>query len=157
RLLDFLRQDFPVLARVLGDETFYELAADYVQAHPPENPNPRYAGERMTEYLRDRASASSPEDAARPPWLPDLASFEWAMVDVFDAEDSPVLSLAALQTRPPETWSALPLRFVPALRALDLAFNVHEPWIAAHERNDDASKIAPPIAEPTRILVWRHD
>jgi hypothetical protein len=79
RLLDVLRDDFPLVLAVIGDEAFCSLAGRYLARHPSEHPSVRYVGRRFTDFVA--------ADETVPPFLADLARLEWARVDVFDALD----------------------------------------------------------------------
>ena len=81
RLAEFLRNDYPALYAILGDEFFDELAAAYRDAKPSHHPNARWFGEALPDFL------SSALPWCQSPALADLAAFERALTDAFDAED----------------------------------------------------------------------
>ena len=128
RLLDALREDFPKLEAVVGEGAFRALVADFLEAAPPASPSLRDLGAALPAFL-----AAHPLGAERP-WLHGLAALEWARVDVFDRADAEVLTLEALQTRPPERFAGLPLAAVPALALVDVDAGVEEDLAAARAR-----------------------
>ena len=149
RLRAALAKDFPDLARALGEDAFHDLVRVYLMIHPPHRPSIREAGASLTGFLRD-------DDVAAPfrrhlPCAPDLAAFEWAQTEVFDAADTEPLSRQTLATLPPEAWPDLRFAPVPALRLLSLEHPVHE-------LSDDAQH-AEAMAlrrRSTLLCVWRH-
>ncbi len=153
RLLDVLRTDYPVVARMLGEVHFHNLATDYLLAHPPSHFSLRYAGEPLARFLEDH-----PLTAERP-WLPDLARFEWALVDAFDAPDSDTASVEDLAGVAPEDWPGLRFGAVPSARVLDLRFAVLPTWTSGHDESppDDQELPERPEALPQAIRVWRRN
>jgi hypothetical protein len=143
RLRDLVRDELPKLAAVLGDGAFHDLMVDYLRACPPEHPSVAQVGARLPSFLLE----AEPER----PWLATLAALERARTEVFDAADAETVSLEALRARPKETFAALRLELVPALRLLPVRAAVHEVW-----RQIEAGQPwqAPPLVDGT-LLVWR--
>ena len=161
RLVDVLREDYPRVAAILGDEDFAALACRYLTRHPSTNPSVRHVGRRFADWITGEASVA--------PHLADLARLEWARVEVFDAADAEPLRLADLESLPPDEWPALRLQLIPACLVLESAWPVHEIWASADPeahadapaddgaRADGAAEPAPQAwtREPTVIRVWR--
>jgi hypothetical protein len=146
RILGALKDDFGALAAALGDAGTNDLALAYLIAHPPQHASLRHVGDRLADYLTSDPRADFFRQ--RWPWCGDLARFESALLDAFDAEDAPVLTRAQLAALAPEQWASLVLRVQPCARVLRLAWNV-APMTETHE--------APPAPEPSSVLVWRRD
>lgn len=146
RVLDFVREDYPVLAHTLGEDAFRALCADFLQAHPSPSPLARDAGAALPAFLPGWLAAHD-----EPAWLTDLARLEWARADLVDgAPDARPLTLGEVQALAQATGdlSALPLRLVPTARLLTLAHRVDEVWRASGEAPS-------PPPEPTAMLIWR--
>lgn len=122
RLRDCLAEDFPHLAAVLGGARFHNLVTDYLLAHPPSHPSLRWLGRNLPDFLAGHALAGEF------PFASDLARLEWARVDVFDEEDTLVLTRAAWTATPVERFESQPLVPVPALRLLALDHGVAPLW-----------------------------
>jgi hypothetical protein len=150
RLLDVLREDYPKLAAQLGEPRFRELTARFVAAVAPP-PALRHLGRRLPTFLEGAEAQGLPGWRA---WLPDLARLEWARADVFDRRDVRPLALDEVQAQAaqPGGLDHLPLRGVPALDLVPVAFAVEERWRAL-ERGDELPAAVP--AAPGRLLVWR--
>ncbi len=136
----------------MGADAFHDLITDYLVVHPPTCFSLRFAGEHLPVFLASDPDASACRAAF--PWSADLAALEWALVEVFDAPDAPVLAREALAKVPPEAWGGLRFALTPALRTLDLA------WPAQRIRKAyDAGKGAVPLIHRARarLLVWRRE
>ncbi len=154
RILDVLHADYPKLRTVLGDDTFHNLAIDYLAAHPSRHPSLRFVGAAMPRFLADRDSP-----ARERPWLADLAALEWARVDVFDRADTAPLSRETLAAMPPDDFPAIRLAPIAAFELVPATWAVELPWRALEAR--DADEGATPEPEPPRaapghaLVVWR--
>ena len=146
RLLDVLRQDFPALVKLVGDDPFHDLVTGYLLAHPSDNPSLRWVGRHLPDHLIGHALA------ARFPCAPALARLEWARGEAFDVADAPIATLADVTAATPEAWSAMRLRMQPSMRVIDLDHAVLPLWLAL-ERGSEALPEA--TVEVTPVVVWR--
>jgi len=153
RLKSALADDFPALAQALGEPAWGALVRAYLQARPPSRPSLRDAGASLPEFLA--ADPAAAEARRRAPFAPDLARFEWALVEAFDAADAPALARDALAGVAPERWAELRFAFPPALALLALAWPA-ERLRAAHDRGEEPPAL-PSEPEPTQVCVWRAD
>jgi Putative DNA-binding domain len=136
RIVDALREDFPKLAALLGDEPFADLVRDYLGEHPSVEPSIRHVGGALPAYVAAR----------QPGWLADVARLEWARLEVFDAPDETPLSTAALLDVPAEDWPGLRFTLVPAFAQLVAGWPVHRLWSGG----------SPPFAPArTALRIWR--
>jgi hypothetical protein len=145
RQVDCLREDFPKLAAVLGDEAFFALADAYLRAHPSRHHSLAKLGRYLPTFLGEHAQPRSD--------LRDLAALEWARVEVFDEQDIEVAGDEALSRLAADPNQAL--RFVPALRRLHLPHAVFELWQEI-ERGSPAS-LPRAVSAGTNVVVWRKD
>jgi hypothetical protein len=152
RILGALKGDYGALATQLGDAGMNDLALAYLIAHPPRHASLRYAGSHLADYLERDPRA---EFFRRHwPWCADLARFETALLDAFDAADAPVLSRAQLAALPSGRWPTLRLRLQASARIVNLGWDV-APLREAHELNESIP--APTAPESNVHLVWRRD
>ena len=107
RILGVLSSDFPALRAALGPDLFHDLVTSYLLVEPSRHPSIRYAGLHLADFLSNHEAISGLR--GRAPWSGDLAAFEWARNDVFDAPDRPVLEARELGSLSPEDFAALPL------------------------------------------------
>lgn len=146
RLLDCVKDDFPKVVSLIGEEDFHDLITDYLVAHPPRNPSVRYAGDRLPRFLA--------EHPLRKRWgfIHDLAAIEWAHVEVFDAADEALLDPSQLGGVAPEDWPALRFHTIDALQLVDLAHPAQVAWLAIEKAETVPDELPP---QPTPLVVWR--
>lgn len=157
RLAECLADDYPVLAEVLGAESFEDLCLAYVDRHPSSSPNLNFFGRHMERFCRESQPLGATHDAA---FLSELAALEWALVESIHAEASEPLDAARLQALRPEEWSGV--RFVPSgsVALLKFQFPVNAYYQA--RRTGGAPDAPDPGASATAVYrkgltVWRMD
>jgi hypothetical protein len=161
RLAEFLSKDYPVLRNALGDEDFGALVEAYIEAMPSPHRNARWYGQRLPEFMRETD-----------PWRRrrrsiDLALFERALADAFDAADANILDLDAVALVAAEDWPSLHFAFHPSVVVLALAHGTVANYAAAFDEEAFLPFPAnleqdPDFAEHTlpdeeAILVWRKE
>ncbi len=144
RQVDGLREDFPKLAEVLGDEGFYALCEAYVREHPSEHHDLAHLGHRLAEFVRARPDLGRPD-------LGDLAALEWARAEVFFEAPAKPIGRDALASLDPEEFASARLGLVRALRILRLDHNVLGLW----RQLEDGAEPESPEPKPTVLAVWR--
>ena len=149
RLVEALRNDHPHLHGYLGDEMFDEMGAAYVAAKPSQHPNMRWFSQGLPEFLR------TTEPYRDYPAIGDLAAFEKALNDTFDAADGPVIGLEDVAAFPPEQWNDLKFQSHPSSIRLDLSTNAVAIWSAL--RNEETPPDVEALDEPNHVLVWRQE
>ena len=147
RLTEALRNNFPVLHRVLGDDGFGELAVAYMQAHPSLRPSIRWFGDGLVEYMSDLP------DTVPHPSLVDLARMEWSLGLSFDSTDAAVLTPADLLCVAPQDWPSLCFEAHPSVALLALEWAVEPAWRAV--TNDETAEVDAPEPSLHTLLVWR--
>jgi hypothetical protein len=160
RLLECLLDDYPVLAAMLGEEQFASLCRAYVDRHPSASPNLNGFGKHMAAFCREANVAGMPGCDAFTPgsslraFASELATLEWALVEVLHAETAPPLDVAALQAMPPEAWARARFIRSDALRLFRFEYPVNAVFIA--NRIDD---VVPelPGPSPNAVAVYRKD
>lgn len=118
RVLDSLKDDFPGLNALLGDQAFEELCVSYLGEHRSASFTLRNLGSSLPEFIK-RKKHPGPRR-----WKVcfDMAAFEWAQVIAFDAEEIKPVGLSDLAADP----LALELCLQPYISLLQLDYNVDE-------------------------------
>jgi hypothetical protein len=147
RIRDCVKEDFPAVARVVGEACFHNLITDYLLAHPPTHFSLRYAGQHLTAF------AARHPLAERWPYLSALAALEWAILEAFDAADAEPITAAALAGVPEGRWPDLRFDVTPSLQLLSLHWPVHTLW----QRVQQQGALGELEPEPTFVRVWRRD
>lgn len=153
RHVGVLRDDFAAVAHLLGDDAFDALARRYLEAHPPESSSLRDLGHALPAFVTREAPYAG--DLL----LEDLARFEWAFVEAFDAADAPPLDAGALAAIPEHAWEDARVIMHPAVRLLALRTPAHRYRTearASSSRSPDAAPRPPFVDDgPAWIVVRR--
>ncbi|HEX5271628.1 MAG TPA: DNA-binding domain-containing protein [Gemmataceae bacterium] len=141
RLLDCVRESYPVLFHALGEDAFGAFALDYLQKYPSRSYTLNDLGANFPRYLRESRPADE-EGAAGPSWpdfVIDLATLEWTYNEVFDGpgvEGRRLVRPGHLRKIDPARWPAARLVPVPCLRLLALRYPVHEYYTAVRRKKE---------------------
>lgn len=149
RLLEALDGDFVALKAHVGPERFEEIARAYIEMRPSDHFSLRYYGRHLSCFLAETAPYRDE------PLLSELARFDWALTDSFDAADSPVAGVSDMAAIAPNDWPRLIFGPHASVQRLNLEWNAPVIWKAA-DKNE--SLPAPEKAEfPVGWVVWRQD
>ena len=145
RQVEALKEDFPKLAALLGDDGFTHLVDAYVHTYPSDHPSLGRLGRKLAQFLAEhRADGSRPD-------LADLAALEWARAEVFVELDAPLAPASVFAGLPPDQFATARFHLVPAIRVLSFAHDAMELWRAI-EQGDPAPEPTPGLQH---ALVWR--
>lgn len=153
RLLEVAQSDYPGLRRALGDRALHDLLTSYLLAAPPRHYSLRHAGDRLPAFVAGSPAAARVRE--RFPFAADLARFERALTDAFDAGDEPLASRDDLAGLAPERFAELPLRLAPGVQRLSLEHAVHELSREPLETEQPDPSGATAARADTELLVWR--
>jgi uncharacterized protein len=140
-----LAGNFPVIRKTLGDDRWQALVRDFHARHRARTPLFPEIGREFIAFVERRAS----EDADDPPWLPELAHYEWVelALQISDAAVPPHKPAdEGGRTPPQDLLDGIP---VVSPQAWPLAYR----W-PVHRIGPDHQPTAPPDA-PTLLLVRR--
>jgi len=147
RMVEALETDYPAIRYALGEEAFLELVRAYVARYPSRSYTLNRLGDRLPQFFLDEPDR--PDSA----FLHDLARAELAITEVFDEQESPVLSAEALRDVTETGWPAVRLRPIRAFRLLALRHPVRG--------HLEAAKHGRPVPRPRRrasfVAVYRRD
>lgn len=146
RLIDILKADFITLCILLGDKPFEKIAMEYIDSFPSHYFTVRYFGSHFIDFLKKHPLSK------KKPFITDMATFEWALVNIADTIDAPIVSLHDLTVFPQEEWGRLQFSEHPSLQLITLNSNVPAIWQANAEK-----KKLPKLkyTEQTRWRLWR--
>jgi hypothetical protein len=142
RLVAALREDYPLLARLLGDEEFFSLGAAYARGHPSRHPSLARLGADLPSFLREQKTSRAD--------LADLAALEWARAEAFVAANEEPLGEEALRSLGEDAAGAR-FSLVPSVRLLSLPHDVGGLWADL----DASLAPQPPRPGPASLVVWR--
>jgi hypothetical protein len=158
RLVECLDDDYPILARTLGGDAFEQLAHQYIERFPSRSPSLNAFGRRLPELCR---VAELGEHAGSRSFLAELASLEWALVEIVHAKEPPPFDLAALKAIPVERWGTARLVRSEAVRLLHFEHPVNAYYQACRTK-DELPHIPSPSPSATAVYrrswrLWRMD
>ncbi len=141
-LVAALAARYPVLGRLLGSETFADLARAFLVVDRPRTALLLDWGESLAGFVETHS------DLAEWPWLADVARLESAWNDAHHAAEAEPLRLADLTGLAPADLAAARLRLHPSLRLLASPWSIGALWAAGGEAEGVA-------AEEERMMVLR--
>jgi hypothetical protein len=150
RLIDCLREEYPVLKAALGEEVFDSFAVEYLLRFPSRSYTLFELGKHFPQFLRDTRPPGVGPEPAWPDFLIDLATLERTFNEVFDGpgtEGRPTLDRAAVAAAPPDRLPEVRLVPAPCLRVLSLKYPV-QAYHTAVRQNE-----GPPFPEPADTFL----
>jgi len=125
-LIEVLREAYPAVHRLVGDEYFSALAKLFIQAHPPQSPVMLDYGAAFPPYL------AAFEPLAGLPYLADVARIERAWLEAYHAADVASTPCEALTSTlgavAPERAGELHLELHPSVRIVRSAWPALTIW-----------------------------
>jgi hypothetical protein len=145
RLYEFLSQAFPALLKLAGDDAFAEIAQSYIEDNPSTHRNARYFASDLAAHMRQ--IKTFPRD-----WC-EMAEFEQALEDAFDAEDAEAVTAADLATAAKRGVETLHFSLAPSIKLLRFFHNTTALWwaLTTDEERPEAEEFV--AAKP--VLVFR--
>jgi hypothetical protein len=149
RLIESLREYYPVLHQILGDEDFEALGAAFVRVHPSVHRSIRWYGAELADFLRVEPPF------AEQPIFEEIARFEWRLAQSFDSADAKVLDRTALAAIAPGEWADLTFTFHPSLQRISFGWNTVAVWKAVSR--DEAPPAPERSADTVPWIIWRRN
>lgn len=146
RLREVLGLDHAALASLLGEDAWIAMADAYIRAHPSRHASLRRFGDELPGFLR------SHQPWTGRPLLAEMAAFERALLDSFDAADAAPAAWQDLLEMPPTRWAGMRPALVPSLARQTLATPAVECWRALKR-----GEAVPTMASAMRSdwAIWR--
>lgn len=154
RHFEALREDFPGLRALIGDEAWEALMTAYLNARPPRHPSLRDLAEELPAFAASwEGFPADRRDAAI-----EMIRYERALVEVFDGPEPAALDAQKLGAMPPEAWDTARVMLAPLLVLLRFAHPVHRWRLAAMEAIEAGASMPPsPPREPVGLALFRRD
>jgi hypothetical protein len=146
--LGALLSAYPVVARIVGEAFFAEVAQQYGAAEPPANGDLNRHGATLAGFLEAYPHAASM------PWLADVARLEWAWHESLHAADAPAFDFERLAAVPEDEQPHLVLTLHPSVRLVRSAWPVYAIWEANQPERDGTPDRE---AGADDVLVWREE
>ncbi len=147
-LVGALRDCFPVVCQLVGEDCFQQAARGYIRAHPSRCGYLQRFGAEFPAWLADLESMRALA------YLVDVARLEWARQEVYHATDAVPFDQAALADVAPADYGRLCFRIAPAVRWVQSRWPVHRVW-ELHQRPDQGDWTVALDAGGQQVLVVR--
>jgi hypothetical protein len=143
-----LKDIYPVILAIVGDDFFQHAADQFVGAYPSRSGDLNQFGSEWAAFL------STYPHAAELPYLADVARLEWAWHEVFHAGDAAPLDLARLAAIPPSEHGALCMVLHPSIRLINSEFPIARIWEVNQPKFAEEIKVDWDVP-PERLLIRR--
>jgi hypothetical protein len=121
-LTEALKEGFPAVCRIVGEEFFTAMARIYVLRSPPASPILLDYGASFPDFIADF------EPAATLPYLPDIAHIERAWTEAYHAAEATPLDPSTFSEIPAEKLADVCLSPHPSLRVVRSQFPALTIW-----------------------------
>lgn len=135
RLLDSIAEDFPILQKMAGDDTFWALMEAYLLDCPSSSFTLRHLGSRLADFTTSWDGL----DEIKRRWFSALARLEYARMEIYEA--------AEWETVAPDQFATAVLGLQPHVILLDLPVPA--------DLCEDWENFAPIDETPVHLAVWR--
>lgn len=147
-LVSAVRDTFPAVAAVAGENVFTTLAVAFCRRHPPARDALLiWFGAGFPAFLDGITLANAP-------WIGDLARLEFAWLEAYHATEALPLPPAALARITPEQLLAAHLTYHPSARLLSSGHNIALIW-EQHRAGKSAEDADPGLDQPTCLVLMR--
>ena len=147
-LHDTLAGAYPVTEQLVGKEFFRGMARKFIERCPSRSGNLHRYGAEMANFITGFGPAQSL------PYLPDVATLEWACHCAWFADDAAAFDVAKLAQVSPDRYSELILHVDPACRLVRSIYPIAPIW-HAHQRDAAEDFHIDLGSGPCRALVTR--
>jgi hypothetical protein len=130
-LVGALVEFYPVVTRLVGEQFFRAMAAEYVRLSPPKSGRISECGQGFTEFV------AGFEPAKKLPYLPDVVRLEWAWFEAYNAADAISMAPERLQEFPSERITEICFTLHPSSRLISSAYPIAKIWEANQPDVDD--------------------
>jgi hypothetical protein len=105
-MINALRDNFPIVERLVGQEMFDAIALDHAFEHPPQSPVLALYGDQFPSWIANQQWVD------QIPYLADVARVEWLRIKSLFAADEPALTFD--QLRGVQDWQSATFKLHPA-------------------------------------------
>jgi hypothetical protein len=121
-LIEALKEGFPAVCRLVGEDCFRAVARMYAAQQPPDSPVMLGYGATFADFL------AGLEPLASLPYLPDVARIEHAWLEAYHAAEAIALAPAMLAGVPEALAGAIRFAFHPSLRIVRSSYPALTIW-----------------------------
>lgn len=149
RLLESMKSDFQITARILGDISFQKLVSDYIKEYPSQTTNIGEIGRSFSKFV---STYQALENAA---FLESLIQMEWLLIESFYADDSSFIEPSNLTSLSDEDWESAEFRIAHSVQLLQSRWPLDQFWQLKDESIKLDSVAFEPLADAQEFLFVR--
>lgn len=128
-LTEALKEIYPVLRRLVGDDYFEHVAHEYVYSNPPKSGCLVEFGEDFPSFVSVRP------EVQKLLYLRDVGRFEWLINEAFHEADAKPVDKSDLESFLQDSYGELRFQFHPSSRLFYSPYPVHKIWQANLQDN----------------------
>lgn len=147
RMEEALSTDYPGLKHFLGDDKFMRMVERYVEVYPSRSYTLNRLGDHLPKFLQTMG------DLPKKDFCCELARLELLLTEIFDAEDTPPLTEAAVRAVPPEAWETARLKPMRAFAVAEFEYPVSQ-YLGGVDEENSFPRIA---RKKTWMVAYRRD
>lgn len=144
-----LKNAFPVIYLLVGQDFFELLASNYVEKYPSQSGDLTVFGKLFSQYL------SEEEQVLNYPYFSDVAAIEWLVHLTYYAADSATLSLSDYLQHTGDSVQQTYLVFKPSSILFDSTWNAAAIWLA--HQHEEVADLQGEINQACFSLIYRDD
>lgn len=146
-LINVLRETFPVVNELVGENFFHTMARHFSAANLPTSPVMFEYGSTFPDFV------TSYEPTSDLPFLPDVARLEWMRNQAYYSQDAEILSIDHLSQFQEDEIPNLIFKFHPSLQLLQSEWPIVSIWQAHQtETPENNLKDLPATGESALVL-----
>lgn len=143
-LSDAVKTGFPVITRILGEQTMTALAGAFLRSHPPQSPLMMHYGAQMPAFL------DAAPQVAHLGYLPDIARLELALRRSYHARDVQTVTAEELAALGDDGVNSTKFTLAPSCEVICSDWPIYDIW--RFNMDPDAPK---PVMQPQDIVITR--
>jgi hypothetical protein len=128
-LTDSLKNIYPTILRLVGEDFFNAAARKFIVETPPVNGDLHEFGGNFADFWDKFIPAQTM------PYLSSVAHLEWALHQAYYAASSAAFNITRLKSVPQEKYGFIKFKLHPSYRLLEFSFPVLEIWQMCQEQN----------------------
>lgn len=148
-LREALKDSYPVVLRLIGEDFFHALAMEFIQSHPPKQASLQSYGLEFISFVSDH------EQCQQLPFLADIAHIEYLYIQCFHGPEQEAINLNHLLAEEENDLPNVVFTAHPNVHLISSDYPSLDIWYANLE--DEVDQINLDECVPSRILIYRND
>lgn len=148
-LREALKDSYPVVLRLIGEDFFHVLAMEFIQSHPPKQASLQSYGLEFIPFV------SNHKQCQQLPFLADVAHIEYLYIQCFHGPEQEAINLNHLLVEEEDDLPHVAFTAHPNVYLVSSDYPSLDIWYANLE--DEVTEINLDECLPSRILIYRND